>query len=237
MIHFFRASRMTAVWGSAAGAFAGAAAAWAFYPGDRGTKAVLALVAAALAVNVCLYIAKIISVRRYQEILLLLYEKLDPEAFLAQALPLLDRKAGTVDRVTHAAHVANGYLAKGDPDAAIALLKRQQVPEQAAALRGLVASNLGTACLQKGDRTGAVAALEELKQVVCSRHCKEKFREKARRIIAYQQLCLDVLDGKRGGLKELEKDYESTKSPFHKLSAGRFLEKAAGRPPREKICI
>ena len=123
------------------------------------------------------------------------------------------------------------------PDAAIALLKRQQVPEQAAALRGLVASNLGTACLQKGDRTGAVAALEELKQVVCSRHCKEKFREKARRIIAYQQLCLDVLDGKRGGLKELEKDYESTKSPFHKLSAGRFLEKAAGRPPREKICI
>lgn len=127
MIRFFRASRMTAMWGSAAGAFAGAAAAWAFYPGDRGTKAVLALVAAALAVNVCLYIAKIIAVRRYQEILLLLYEKLDPEAFLAQALPLLDRKAGTVDRVTHAAHVANGYLAKGDPDAAIALLKRQQV--------------------------------------------------------------------------------------------------------------
>ena len=55
MIRFFRASRMTAMWGSAAGAFAGAAAAWAFYPGDRGTKAVLALVAAALAVNVCLY--------------------------------------------------------------------------------------------------------------------------------------------------------------------------------------
>ena len=225
MIRFFRASRMTAVWGSAAGAFAGAAAAWVFYPGDGGTKAVLALVAAALAVNVCLYIAKIIAVRRYQEILLLLYEKLDPEAFLAQALPLLDRKAGTVDRVTHAAHVANGYLAKGDPDAAIALLKRQQVPEQAAALRGLVASNLGTACLQKGDRTGAVAALEELKQVVCSRHCKEKFREKARRIIAYQQICLDVLNGKRGGLKELEQDYENTKSPFHKLSVGRFLEK------------
>ena len=49
MIRFFRASRMTAVWGSAVGAFAGAAAAWVFYPGDGGTKAVLALVAAALA--------------------------------------------------------------------------------------------------------------------------------------------------------------------------------------------
>ena len=99
------------------------------------------------------------------------------------------------------------------------------MPEQAAALRGLVASNLGTACLQKGDRAGAAAALEELKQVIRSRHCKEKFREKARRIIAYQQICLDVLNGKRGRLKELEQDYENTKSPFHKLSVGRFLEK------------
>ena len=72
---------------------------------------------------------------------------------------------------------------------------------------------------------GAAAALEELKQVIRSRHCKEKFREKARRIIAYQQICLDVLNGKRGRLKELEQDYENTKSPFHKLSVGRFLEK------------
>ena len=57
MIRFFRASRMTAVWGSAAGAFAGAAAAWVFYPGDGGTKAVLALVAA------CVYLSYRISVR------------------------------------------------------------------------------------------------------------------------------------------------------------------------------
>lgn len=229
MIRFFKASRMTAVLGSLAGAAAGAGAAWLLYPGDGATRAVLMLVAAALALNVFLYIAKIVAVRRYQEILLLLYEKLDPEAFLAQALPILDRKAKTADRVTHAAHVANGYLAQGEADLAIALLKRQQVPDQAAALRGLIASNLGTACLQKGDRAGASAALKELKQVVASPNCKEKFREKARRIIAYQQICLDILNGKTGGIKALEQDYETAKSPFHKMNAGMFLAGAYER--------
>ena len=226
MIGFFKASRMTAIWGSAAGALAGAAAVWLLYPGGTDAKAVAALVTAALAVNVFLYIAKIIAVRSYQEMLLLLYEKLDAEAFLARALPLLDRRIKTADRVTHAAHVANGYLARGEADAAIALLKAQEVPEQAAALRGLVASNLGTAYLQKGDRAGAAAALKELKAAIASPSCKEKFRQKARRIIAYQQICLDVLNGKTGGLKALEQDYEITKSPFHKMNAGRFLSRA-----------
>lgn len=148
MIRFFRASRMTAVWGSAVGAFAGAAAAWVFYPGDGGTKAVLALVAAALAVNVCLYIAKIIAVRRYQEILLLLYEKLDPEAFLAQALPLLDRKAGTADRVTHAVHVANGLSGERGTG-------RRHRPVKASAGAGAGGCAEGPCGLQPGHRLPA----------------------------------------------------------------------------------
>ena len=77
--------------------------------------------------------------------------------------------------------------------------------------------------------------------MVCSRHYKEKFREKARRINATSSSAwMFWTEGTEGRLKELEKDYESTKSSFHKLSAGRFgevLRQAAARENMIKIRV
>lgn len=229
MIGFFKESRRTAVFGSVLGAVVCAAAAWFLYSGEMSTRIILMVVAAALAVNVAVYAAKLIAMRRYQEILLLLYEKMEPQAFLDAALPILDAKAGTADRVTHAAHVANGYLALGKAGEAADLLERQQVPDQARALKGLVYSNLGTAYLLMEDRQKAAGALEGLRSVAADPKCKEKFRQKARHIIAYQQLCLDVLDGKNSPKQALEKDFETSRSPLHKANAAVFLRKIYGR--------
>lgn len=235
MIRYFKESRRTAVFGSVFGAVVCAAAAWFLYTGEMSTRIILMAAAALLAVNVAVYAAKLTAVRRYQEILLLLYEKMEPQAFLDAALPILDIKAGTADRVTHAAHVANGYLALGKAKEAAELLERQQVPEQARALKGLVYANLGTAYLQMEDRQKAAGALTGLRAVAADPKCKEKFRQKARHIIAYQQLCLEVLDGKNSPRQALEKDYESSRSPFHKANAACFLKKIYERTgEREK---
>lgn len=235
MIRYFKESRRTAVLGSVLGAAVCAAAAWFLYTGEMSTRIILVVVAAAMAVNVAVYVAKLIATRRYQEILLLLYEKMEPRAFLDAALPILDVKAGTADRVTHAAHVANGYLALGMAGEAADLLERQQVPDQARALKGLIYSNLGTAYLQMEDRQRAAGALEGLRAVAADPKCKEKFRQKARHIIAYQQLCLEVLDGKNTPRQALEKDYETSKSNLHKANAAMFLMKIYRRTgEREK---
>lgn len=67
----------------------------------------------ALAVNVTLYQAKLIAVRRYQELLLHLYEKPDLDTFFLNAVPLLQKRVNPTDRITHAVHVANACLMRG----------------------------------------------------------------------------------------------------------------------------
>lgn len=223
MIGFFSQSRRIAIIGSIIGAALGACAVWILYDGQWTAKIMLMILAAALIMNSFIYIARIVALRKYQELLLDLYEKMEIQDFLEEAEPLLDKKANVKDSVTHAVHVANAYLAQGDARAAVRLLERQQIPEQALELRGMVYSNLASAYLQLGEAENAENAMGQLRRIIGDPKCKKEFRQKAERTIAYQQICLDSLSGKKGKMEIIEQDYEKARRSLHKLNAGRFL--------------
>lgn len=225
MIDFFPKSRHIAVAGSIIGSILGVCAVWILYDGQLSTKLVIMLLAVVIIVNSFIYIAQIAALRNYQELLLELYEKMEIKSFLEKAVPLLEKRASVKDSVTHAVHVANAYLAEGDAQAAVDLLEAQRVPERALELRGTVYSNLGSAYLQLGDTERAEHTLKQLLQIVRNPKCKKEFRQKAERIIAYQQVCLDSLRGKKEKIEMIEKDYENTSQSLHKLNAGIFLMK------------
>ena len=65
-------------------------------------RAIVALLAAFIAVNIALYIARLMAAREYQKRLLLLYEALDPSAFLQALLPLRKKRMDASNRCTPA---------------------------------------------------------------------------------------------------------------------------------------
>ena len=69
------------------------------------------------------------AAREYQKRLLLLYEALDPSAFLQALLPLRKKRMDASNRCTTLVHIANGYLYGGQPQQALAVLEDVQPPE------------------------------------------------------------------------------------------------------------
>lgn len=95
MINAFPKSRCVAWTGGAVLGAAAGISAWLYMAGRAASlfnRAIVALLAAFIAVNIALYIARLMAAREYQKRLLLLYEALDPSAFLQALLPL--RKKG-----------------------------------------------------------------------------------------------------------------------------------------------
>lgn len=225
MIDFFTSSRRIAIAGSVTGSMAAACAVWGLYDGKLPSKILMTVLAVIVIVNVFIYIARIFALRKYQEILLELYEGLEMKSFLKKAEPLLDRKAGVKEAVTHAVHVANAYLALGDADAAAVLLRRQQIPEKMMELKGTVYANLGSAYLQMGDVRNAEEMIRKLKEITKNTDCAKDFRKKANYTLAYQQACLASLLGEEGKKEIVEKNYENARQSLHKLNTGIFLIK------------
>ena len=134
MINAFPKSRCVAWTGGAVLGAAAGISAWLYMAGRAASlfnRAIVALLAAFIAVNIALYIARLMAAREYQKRLLLLYEALDPSAFLQALLPLRKKRMDASNRCTTLVHIANGYLYGGQPQQALAVLEDVQPPEKA----------------------------------------------------------------------------------------------------------
>ena len=116
MINAFPKSRCVAWTGGAVLGAAAGISAWLYMAGRAASlfnRAIVALLPAFIAVNIALYIARLMAAREYQKRLLLLYEALDPSAFLQALLPLRKKRMDASNRCTTLVHIANGYLYGG----------------------------------------------------------------------------------------------------------------------------
>lgn len=129
MINAFPKSRCVAWTGGAVLGAAAGISAWLYMAGRAASlfnRAIVALLATFIAVNIALYIARLMAAREYQKRLLLLYEALDPSAFLQALLPLRKKRMDASNRCTTLVHIANGYLYGGQPQQALAVLEDVQ---------------------------------------------------------------------------------------------------------------
>ena len=183
MINAFPKSRCVAWTGGAVLGAAAGISAWLYMAGRAASlfnRAIVALLAAFIAVNIALYIARLMAAREYQKRLLLLYEALDPSAFLQALLPLRKKRMDASNRCTTLVHIANGYLYGGQPQQALAVLEDVQPPEKALEMRGLVAGNKATCFLAAGEMDRAQTAMDELRRIAADRSCKKEFVQNAR---------------------------------------------------------
>ena len=220
MINAFPKSRCVAWTGGAVLGAAAGISAWLYMAGRAASlfnRAIVALLAAFIAVNIALYIARLMAAREYQKRLLLLYEALDPSAFLQALLPLRKKRMDASNRCTTLVHIANGYLYGGQPQQALAVLEDAQPPEKALEMRGLVAGNKATCFLAAGEMDRAQTAMDELRRIAADRSCKKEFVQKARHTLGYLQLCMDIARGRHADVGALQKDFESSRAPLHRL--------------------
>lgn len=231
MINAFAKSRRAAWLGGALlGAAAGAATwFWAGTGQNTFTRLLLTALAAFVGVNIALYLARMIATREYQSRLLLLYEQLDPKAFLAAAEPLKNAPMNAGPRSTLLVHLANGWLYAGQPDRALEILNEIPTSPKTPETKGLVLGNQATCWLAQGNPDKAQSCMDELRRLVDSGACGKDFSAKARHTLAYLELCLAIHRGKRVNLQALEKDFETSRSPFHKLDVQYRLALAARR--------
>lgn len=208
MINAFPKSRCVAWTGGAVLGAAAGISAWLYMAGRAASlfnRAIVALLAAFIAVNIALYIARLMAAREYQKRLLLLYEALDPSAFLQALLPLRKKRMDASNRCTTLVHIANGYLYGGQPQQALAVLEDVQPPEKALEMRGLVAGNKATCFLAAGEMDRAQTAMDELRRIAADRSCKKEFVQKARHTLGYLQLCMDIARGRHADVGALQK--------------------------------
>lgn len=220
MICFFKRSRhMAWILGVLLG-LVGGALGWVLaqerLAGLGGQLAVAAL-AAFLGVYLALYAARITATKEYQTILLYLYEDLNPEKFLAAALPLRKARMDPSLRGTAMAHIANGFLYAGQFQEALEVLDSIQAPEKAVELRGLVLGNQAACQLLAGQEEAAREQICQLRHLITQKGCKPEFAKKARHTIAYLELCLDIQSGRKVDPQVLERDFSSSHAPLHRL--------------------
>lgn len=220
MTNAFAKSRYVAWIGGSAAGITAAAAAWLYMaqrPAGGFNRLLVAGLAAFVAVNLVLYAARIVAEKEYQKRLLLLYEKLDPQAFLEAVLPLKGMRLNASGRCTLLVHIANGYLYSGEPLRALEILDGIQPPDTALEMRGLVAGNRATCLLAAGETDRAQAAVDELLRFAGAPKCRKEFAAKARHTAGYLQICIGIARGKHADLEALQKDFEHSRSPLHKL--------------------
>ena len=157
------------------------------------------------------------AAREYQKRLLLLYEALDPSAFLQALAALRKKRMDASNRCTTLVHIANGYLYGGQPQQALAVLEDAQPPEKALEMRGLVAGNKATCFLAAGemdpgaDSHGRAAAH-------CSRQELQKgIRTKGAPYAGLSAALHGYCPGRHADVGALQKDFESSRAPLHRL--------------------
>ena len=63
----------------------------------------------------------------------------------------------------------------------------------------------------------AQTAMDELRRIAADRNCKKEFVQKARHTLGYLQLCMDIARGRHADVGALQKDFESSRAPLHRL--------------------
>ena len=59
--------------------------------------------------------------------------------------------------------------------------------------------------------------MDELRRIAADRNCKKEFVQKARHTLGYLQLCMDIARGRHADVGALQKDFESSRAPLHRL--------------------
>ena len=220
MINAFEKSRSTAWLGGAVLGLAAGTGAWLALK-DAGTpifnRVLLVILAAFVGTNIAVYLARMIAAREYQNRLLLLYEQLDPQAFLEAMEPLETVSLDQASRCTLLSHIANGLLYAGNTQKALEILEGISLPSKALSARGLILSNQAACWLVQGNPDQAQVCMDHLKMLLANKDCDKAFADKARHGLAYLQICMDLRRGKRVDLAILEKDFLTSRSPFHRL--------------------
>lgn len=90
-------------------------------------------------------------------------------------------------------------------------------PDNALQMRGLILSNRSTCLLMANRLDEAQKAMNELTVLLRDKNCKKEFVEKARHTLGYQQLCMDIARRKPMDVPMLERDFEQSRAPLHKL--------------------
>lgn len=222
MVNAFRKSRITAyIIGPAAALLAALVTYFALQQRSMGPGARIAaslLAAAAAAYFVC-YIAKVQAVREYQELLLLLYRDLEPEKLITALEGILTKRLSAEDRAMALIHLSNAYLYKGDAAKALEILESITPPESATEVRGLLAGNKGACQLRLGKPDKAAGECTALIALSMEKKTKALQKDKLSHAAAYLRLCIRISEQKNVDISVLEKDFESTRAPLHKLDA------------------
>jgi hypothetical protein len=221
MINAFPKSRCVAWTGGAVLGAAAGISAWLYMAGRAASlfnRAIVALLAAFIAVNIALYIARLMAAREYQKRLLLLYEALDPSAFLQALLPLRKKRYGCFQTAA-----PRWCILPTDISTAVSRRRHWRCwkmcshRRKALEMAGLVAGNKATCFLAAGEMDRAQTAMDELRRIAADRNCKKEFVQKARHTLGYLQLCMDIARGRHADVGALQKDFESSRAPLHRL--------------------
>lgn len=220
MIRAFPKSRMTALLGCPLAVAAAGLLTWlllARWDMEPQSRVVVTVLVMFVAANLPLFFARILAAKAYQERLLYLYEQLDPETFLDALEPLQNAPMSPSDRCTLRVHLANGCLYAGQPERALEILDAIAPPDNALQMRGLILSNRCTCLLMAGRLEEAQEAMDALKVLLRDKNCKKEFVEKARHTLGYQKLCMDIARGKAVDVSALERNFEQSRAPLHRL--------------------
>lgn len=239
MINAFAKSRRMAWFGGAALGVAAGAGAWLLLAKEEASlfnRILLVILAAFVGANIAVYLARMIAAREYQSRLLLLYEQLDPQAFLKAVEPLQKAALDQSSKCNLLVHMANGWLYAGNTEKALEILDGISLPDKALSARGLVLSNQAACWLAQGNADKAQFCMDQLKTLLASKECDKAFADKARHGLAYLQICMDLRRGKRVERAVLEKDFSTSRSPFHRLDV-QYRIALSARKAGDKACF
>ncbi|HHV10383.1 MAG TPA: hypothetical protein GXX75_08930 [Clostridiales bacterium] len=175
-----------------------------------------------IAVYIALYIGKVVSYRKYQEVLLLLYGSLEVGKFILEGEKMLQARISKKEKCLLALHLSNGYLAAGAFDKAKDILNQNMPLAKRFGSSMEFSSNLIAALIQNNEIKAASGAISDLKQTVSTEKNKDR-KLRLQKTLAYQLACLETAKGSNGYLDVLEKDYLSSKSILHKINVSRYL--------------
>lgn len=175
-----------------------------------------------ISVYASLYIGKLIAYKSYQEILLLLYQKLDLEKFIKELETMIQTRISKKDKCLLVLHLSNGYIAAGDFIKAKSILIEYMSIAEKCRINLEFYSNLISALIQNKEIKQADIVISDLKNAICNEKSKDK-KLRLQKTLAYQQACLEVMKGSNIYCDVLEKDYLSSKSILHKLNVSRYL--------------
>lgn len=192
-----------------------------------------------ISMYISLYIGKLMSYKIFQEILLLLYEKLEVERFIIEVESMLQARISKKERCLLIQHLSNGYIAAGDFNKAKNILMDYMPIAEKLGAGKEFSSNIISAMIQNKETKQATNAIWDLKKAVSFEKDKDK-KLRLQKTLAYQQACLETIKGSNKYKDVLEKDFITSKSILHKLNVSRYLielYKADGNEEKRKKIV